>query len=184
MGRRPKDERVGKMVDHPWYRTWIYHKRSPYCPWRNFFCFLKWAEELGYTPEAGDRIRIVPNKEYGFWPHITRKGEKPRSRRPLDAKLRFRPSGVKLGENVGNKKNMEIRDPGLHELWTRIMDRCYNSKSDGYARVGAQGIRVCDAWQDYMEFVKWVRSTGRRRFRDVLRLDLSMDYEPENCMLI
>lgn len=70
----------------------------------------------------------------------------------------------------------------LYNLWKGMMHRCYYPKSTGYKYYGGKGIKVCDEWHDFWNFVKWVDSVGGRPDNYTLdRIDVYQDYAPDNC---
>lgn len=64
--------------------------------------------------------------------------------------------------------------------WDNMMARCYNPKHDLYRRCGGRGIKVCERWLDYENFVVDIgeRPAPHTEFR---RRDIDGDYTPENC---
>jgi len=56
---------------------------------------------------------------------------------------------------------------------------CYNKNSKRYETHGGRGIKVCDAWMDFHNFLKDMgeKPLGYR----LNRLDKEGDFEPDNC---
>jgi hypothetical protein len=67
-----------------------------------------------------------------------------------------------------------------YETWRNMWKRCTYEKHENYHNYGGRGIRVCDAWKSYAQFVADMgeRPEGKTldRFPDV-----NGNYEPENC---
>jgi len=68
---------------------------------------------------------------------------------------------------------------GAYRSWNAMMQRCYNEKSISYKRYGALGIKVCDYWHIFVNFLKDMgdRSDGF----SLDRIDPWGNYELNNC---
>jgi hypothetical protein len=63
--------------------------------------------------------------------------------------------------------------------WEAMRDRCYNPKTARYKNYGGAGVRVCDRWQDFRNFLA---DMGLRPEGKTLGRILDMgDYEPGNA---
>lgn len=62
-----------------------------------------------------------------------------------------------------------------------MRQRCNNPNNKDYVNYGARGIKICDEWNDYAEFVKWAISSGYRDNVTIERVDVDGDYCPVNC---
>lgn len=70
----------------------------------------------------------------------------------------------------------------LYGTWHQMINRCENPKSKHYDRYGGRGIKVCDEWHEFWNFVQWSESIGGRPDGYTLdRIDNDGDYCPENC---
>lgn len=57
--------------------------------------------------------------------------------------------------------------------------RCENPNSDRYHWYGAKGIRVCERWNSFENFLQ---DMGERPFgKELGRLDDDKNYEKDNC---
>ena len=66
-----------------------------------------------------------------------------------------------------------------YESWKAMMARCYNPTNDSWKHYGGKGIRVCDPWHDFRNFLT---DMGERPFGKTLhRIDSNKNYEPSNC---
>ena len=69
----------------------------------------------------------------------------------------------------------------LYSIWSGMKDRCSNSKSKNYQYYGALGIKVWDAWKDYLNFKQWAELNGYEKTLELDRKENSNGYEPSNC---
>lgn len=60
-----------------------------------------------------------------------------------------------------------------------MRQRCQDPNSDGFANYGMRGVKVCERWQDFANFLA---DMGPRPHGMTLdRIDPSGNYEPGNC---
>lgn len=70
----------------------------------------------------------------------------------------------------------------LYGTWKQMINRCENPKYNKYQRYGGRGIKVCDEWHDFDNFVNWSDSIGGRPNGCTLdRINNDGNYEPSNC---
>lgn len=76
------------------------------------------------------------------------------------------------------------KETRLYSIWRNMKSRCTNPNKPDYKYYGANGIRVCDEWNDYSNFKEWAINNG---YQDGLTLDRRVgneNYCPENCRWI
>lgn len=69
--------------------------------------------------------------------------------------------------------------PEYHS-WNGMLDRCRNPKSKGFRNYGARGIKVCERWSVFDNFIADMGPKPSRA-HSLDRIDVNGDYEPSNC---
>jgi hypothetical protein len=64
-------------------------------------------------------------------------------------------------------------------LWAQMISRCENANDSSYSRYGAKGIKVCDRWHSFENFL--ADMGDRPENTSIDRIDGSGNYEPSNC---
>lgn len=67
-----------------------------------------------------------------------------------------------------------------HSSWHNMRSRCNNPNSTGYYNYGAKGIKVCDRWDTFENFLIDMGERPGKEY-SIERIDLRKDYCPENC---
>jgi hypothetical protein len=67
----------------------------------------------------------------------------------------------------------------VYTVWRGMMTRCYNDKHDTYQKYGARGIRVCDRWKTFENFLA---DMGEKPAgMTIERINNDGNYELGNC---
>lgn len=66
-----------------------------------------------------------------------------------------------------------------YQSWQAMRQRCNNPKHKYFGNYGGKGIRHCEAWKSYAQFLT---DMGERPLGTSLeRIDVTKGYEPSNC---
>ena len=77
--------------------------------------------------------------------------------------------------------NRHNRDAGwrTHGVWVKMRARCEDQAGKSYPDYGGRGIKVCDRWQTFENFLADMGPAPEGMSID--RVDNDGDYEPSNC---
>ncbi|MGL5078572.1 MAG: hypothetical protein ACRDBG_22465 [Waterburya sp.] len=64
-------------------------------------------------------------------------------------------------------------------IWSAMLSRCNNSNNKKYYRYGARGIKVCERWKEYKNFLADMGECPEKH--SIERINNNGNYEPENC---
>ena len=74
-----------------------------------------------------------------------------------------------------------MNDTRLNGVWRDMRYRCNNSNSNYYSHYGGRGIKVCDEWNEFINFYEWSMKNGYKEGLSIDRIDVDKGYSPENC---
>lgn len=69
----------------------------------------------------------------------------------------------------------------LYNIWNAMKKRCYYEYADSYKYYGAKGIKICDEWMVFSNFVDWALNNGYANNLTIDRIDNTKNYCPDNC---
>lgn len=75
--------------------------------------------------------------------------------------------------------NHGFKNTSTYRTWTNMRQRCNNPKQTGYSEYGGRGIKVCDRWNIFENFIEdmGLRPPGRT----LDRINVNDDYTKDNC---
>lgn len=69
-----------------------------------------------------------------------------------------------------------------YRIWAHMKSRCNNPNVERYPHYGGRGIKVCDRWNNYSNFLS---DMGRKPAgHSIERVNVDGNYEPSNCRWI
>jgi hypothetical protein len=68
----------------------------------------------------------------------------------------------------------------IYDIWGGMMKRCYSKNGSRYKDWGGRGIRVCERWHHFPNFLEDMKE-GYASHLTLDRIDNDGNYEPSNC---
>ena len=95
-----------------------------------------------------------------------------------------RSCGCRSRANLGERTTIhghapEGRKSRTYNIWVGMRQRCANPKATGYSYYGGRGIKVCDRWQVFENFLADMGPCPEGL--TIEREDNDLGYEPNNC---
>lgn len=75
--------------------------------------------------------------------------------------------------------NFHLSKTKAYRSWKAMMSRCYNPTHKYFNYYGGRGIKVCQEWHNYQQFLKDMGQPNSNQTLD--RIDTNKDYSEENC---
>ena len=84
------------------------------------------------------------------------------------------------GNNTNHGHTKNGRWSQAYRSWAAMMHRCTNPRDEGYHNYGGRGIRVCNMWLKFDNFLKDMCDPPTQH-HSIDRIDNNGDYCKENC---
>lgn len=68
-----------------------------------------------------------------------------------------------------------------YHTWRSMRERCNNPKQESYHHYGGRGIKVCERWNKFENFLEDMGKKPRGKKMTLDRIDNEGNYEPGNC---
>ncbi len=78
-------------------------------------------------------------------------------------------------------KTHQLSNHRIYHIWNNMLARCYNLHSINYNNYGGRGIKVCDEWLIFENFMEWAFANNYQDDLTIDRIDNNDNYCPENC---
>lgn len=72
-----------------------------------------------------------------------------------------------------------VSKSSTYKSWEMMRQRCLNKNYDRYSDYGGRGIKICDRWLDFNNFLNDMGEKPAGLSLD--RIDVNGNYEPSNC---
>lgn len=66
-----------------------------------------------------------------------------------------------------------------YRIWAGIIDRCLNANNKSYNYYGGRGIKICESWKNFQNFIKDMDEVPPGM--EIDRIDPDGNYEIDNC---
>lgn len=80
----------------------------------------------------------------------------------------------------GRKPRHGLSGTPEHDAWLYMRHRCRHAEAHNYALYGGRGIKVCDRWDSFEDFLADMGPRPGKGY-SIERLDNNGNYEPDNC---
>jgi len=129
-----------------------------------------------YTLSTGEQIILKVDKiidGWGYWEHTTNCGN-------LKQIPVIRKNNIKNSKHYYRSK-YDSETHFLYKCWQNMKRRCQNPKFAKYKYYGARGVKVCEEWLIFDNFVNWSLKNGYHPSLVISRNGDQGDYTPDNC---
>lgn len=80
----------------------------------------------------------------------------------------------------GHARRLAKNKSPAYSSWAHMKARCLNPNNDGYKNYGGRGIKICERWLSFENFLEDMGEPPSR-WHTIERNDNDGNYEPSNC---
>lgn len=159
-------------------------------------------DKIDYIDENGKTIKLVDItgqrfgkllalhidkkiKNYTYWKLLCDCGNNTSARLGDLRSGKCKSCGCGMYKYAGNDLKEQRNEPNYkrtYQVWIDMMRRCNDPERPRYKSYGERGIKVCDSWHHFPNFVKHVGLIPKEL--SIERIDVNGNYCPENVILI
>lgn len=89
--------------------------------------------------------------------------------------------GCLKAETIGNiRATHRMSNTTEYNSWRAMVERCTNQKYRYYHEYGGRGIKICDRWKSFANFISDMGEKPSPK-HSIDRIDVDGNYEPSNC---
>lgn len=77
------------------------------------------------------------------------------------------------------RKDHGLSNTRIHSIWNGMLQRCNNPNNPRYHQYGGRGIKVCEEWHSFKNFLNDMGIPPEGKSLD--RINIDGNYEPSNC---
>lgn len=132
-----------------------------------------------YTLSTGEQITLKVDKiidGWGYWEYTNLNGNLKRI--PVISKNNSKKSKHYYRTAIHEKTH--THQP-IYKKWHSMIDRCRHPKHMSYKYYGAKGVKVCEEWLSFDNFVNWALKSGFHPSLVISRNGDQGNYTPDNC---
>lgn len=122
-------------------------------------------------------------KGYYFWLFLCDCGkEKVISKASVIAKIVVSCGCYGKQKRLESKRSFKHGKTGskVYYTWQSMKGRCFNPKQDMFPKYGGRGIKICDRWLKFENFLEDMGEPPTQK-HSIDRIDNNGNYEPTNC---
>lgn len=83
-----------------------------------------------------------------------------------------------------NPRNIGFSNHPLYHVWNSMKQRCHNPNAANYKFYGLRGIKVCERWHDFQQFIEDMGDSFPGKGYHLDRINANLNYEKTNCQWI
>ena len=157
-------------------------------------CFTGIREFVG-EGYSGEGMWFTNKKECQAWMwlreldrrEMKRKQKEEDREQRLKERSEYKKYGVGVFENFPVKGIVDRVTTKAYRAWDAMLARCYGVNKESYAAYGAVGVRVCDEWLIFQNYVKWYDAQYKEDDwhvdKDIILVGNKL-YSPDNCTMV